>query len=80
MARIGSQGALKLRTFAPDRQSEALRFHLLCITEYSMSIKNPGKKIMLKWLVWFPLNLLRWALCLVGVGALALTAEGATPV
>src|SRR5712664_1607716 len=35
---------------------------------------------MLKWLVWFPLNLLRWTLCLVGVCALALTALVATPV
>jgi alpha-beta hydrolase superfamily lysophospholipase len=34
---------------------------------------------MLTWLVWFPLKLLRWALCLVGVLALALTAMIATP-
>src|SRR5450432_309890 len=35
---------------------------------------------MLKWLVWFPLNLLRWALCVAGIGALALTAMIANPV
>jgi len=34
---------------------------------------------MLSWFVWFPLNLLRWALCLVGVLALAMTAMIATP-
>jgi len=34
---------------------------------------------MLSWLVWFPLKLLRWALCLVGVLALALTAMISTP-
>ncbi len=35
---------------------------------------------MLKWLVRFPLNLLRWALCVAGIGALALTAMIANPV
>lgn len=35
---------------------------------------------MLKRLVWFPLSLLRWALCLTGLCALALTAMVATPV
>jgi len=34
---------------------------------------------MLTWLVWFPLKLLRWALCLVGVVALVLTAMIVTP-
>src|SRR6266851_1369525 len=34
---------------------------------------------MLTWLVWFPLKLLRWALCLIGVFALALTAMVSTP-
>jgi alpha-beta hydrolase superfamily lysophospholipase len=34
---------------------------------------------MLSWLVWFPLKLLRWALCLVGVLALALTAMISRP-
>jgi alpha-beta hydrolase superfamily lysophospholipase len=34
---------------------------------------------MLGWLVWFPLNVLRWALCLVGVLALTLTVMIATP-
>jgi alpha-beta hydrolase superfamily lysophospholipase len=35
---------------------------------------------MVKWLVWFPLSLLRWALCLTGVCALALTTMVAKPV
>ena len=35
---------------------------------------------MLKWLVWFPLKLLQWALCLVGAAALVFTAMLATPV
>jgi alpha-beta hydrolase superfamily lysophospholipase len=34
---------------------------------------------MLKWLVWFPLKLLRWALALVGAVTLLLTAMVATP-
>jgi pimeloyl-ACP methyl ester carboxylesterase len=34
---------------------------------------------MLSWLVWFPLNLLRWTLCLAGVLALALSAMISTP-
>src|ERR1700736_94991 len=34
---------------------------------------------MLKWMVWFPLRLLRWALCLVGAVTLVLTAMLATP-
>jgi len=34
---------------------------------------------MLSWLVWFPLKLLRWALCAVGVAALLVTAMVATP-
>ncbi len=34
---------------------------------------------MLKWLVWFPLRLLRWALALVGVAALLFTVMLATP-
>jgi pimeloyl-ACP methyl ester carboxylesterase len=35
---------------------------------------------MLKWMVWFPLKLLRLALCLVGAAALVFTAMLATPV
>ena len=34
---------------------------------------------MVGWLIWFPLEVLRWALCLVGVIALALTAMVANP-
>ena len=34
---------------------------------------------MVSWLIWFPLEVLRWALCLVGVIALALTAMVANP-
>jgi len=34
---------------------------------------------MLSWLVWFPLKLLCWALCAVGVAALVVTAMVATP-
>ena len=34
---------------------------------------------MLKWMVWFPLGLLRWALCLIGAFALLLAAMVATP-
>jgi alpha-beta hydrolase superfamily lysophospholipase len=34
---------------------------------------------MLKWMVWFPLGLLRWALCLIGAFALLLTVMVATP-
>ena len=34
---------------------------------------------MLKWLLWFPLRLLQWALCVVGAIALLLTAMVATP-
>src|SRR5271166_299467 len=34
---------------------------------------------MLKWMVWFPLRLLRWALCIVGAATLVLTAMLATP-
>jgi alpha-beta hydrolase superfamily lysophospholipase len=34
---------------------------------------------MLKWMVWFPLRLLRWALCLIGAATLVLTAMLATP-
>jgi pimeloyl-ACP methyl ester carboxylesterase len=34
---------------------------------------------MLKWMVWFPLGLLRWALCIVGAATLVLTAMLATP-
>jgi pimeloyl-ACP methyl ester carboxylesterase len=34
---------------------------------------------MVNWLVWFPLEVLRWALCLVGVIALSLTAMVANP-
>ena len=35
--------------------------------------------MLLKWLLWFPLSLVQWALCLVGVAALALGAMIATP-
>jgi pimeloyl-ACP methyl ester carboxylesterase len=35
---------------------------------------------MLKWMVWFPLKLLQWGLCLVGAAALVLTAMLAAPV
>ncbi len=34
---------------------------------------------MLSWLVWFPLKLLRWALCVIGGAALLVTAMVATP-
>lgn len=34
---------------------------------------------MVNWLVWFPLEVLRWALCLVGIIALGLTAMVANP-
>jgi len=34
---------------------------------------------MVNWLIWFPLEVLRWALCLVGVMALGLTAMVANP-
>ncbi|WP_024507590.1 alpha/beta hydrolase [Bradyrhizobium sp. ARR65] len=34
---------------------------------------------MLRWLVWFPLNLLQWGLCIVGAAALLLLAMIATP-
>ncbi len=35
--------------------------------------------MLLKWLLWFPLSLLQWALCLVGFAALVLAAMIATP-
>jgi len=35
--------------------------------------------MLLKWLLWFPLSLLQWALCLVGLAALILAAMIATP-
>ena len=35
--------------------------------------------MLLKWLLWFPLSLLQWALCLVGLAALVLAAMIATP-
>ena len=35
--------------------------------------------MLLKWLLWFPLGVLRWALCIVGAAALLLTAMIATP-
>jgi pimeloyl-ACP methyl ester carboxylesterase len=35
--------------------------------------------MLMKWLLWFPLGLLRWALCIVGAAALVLTAMIATP-
>jgi alpha-beta hydrolase superfamily lysophospholipase len=35
--------------------------------------------MLLKWLLWFPLGLLQWALCIVGVAALVLAAMIATP-
>ena len=35
--------------------------------------------MLLKWLLWFPLSLAQWALCIVGAAALALAAMIATP-
>ena len=35
--------------------------------------------MLLKWLLWFPLSLARWALCIVGAAALVLAAMIATP-
>src|SRR5215471_4898064 len=37
------------------------------------------RNIMLQWMVWFPLKLTQWTLCLVGAVALLLTAMVATP-
>src|SRR5262249_25948359 len=42
-------------------------------------IENFRRKIMTRWLVWFPLRLLRWALVLAGALALLLAAMIATP-
>ena len=36
--------------------------------------------MLLKWLLWFPLSLAQWALCIVGAAALVLVAMIATPV
>jgi pimeloyl-ACP methyl ester carboxylesterase len=36
--------------------------------------------MLLKWLLWFPLSLVQWALCIVGATALILVAMVATPV
>jgi len=36
--------------------------------------------MLLKWLLWFPLSLVQWALCIVGAAALILAAMIATPV
>jgi len=36
--------------------------------------------MLLKWLLWFPLRLVQWALCIVGAAALVLVAMIATPV
>ena len=35
---------------------------------------------MLRWMVWFPLKLTQWVLCLVGAVALLLAAMVATPI
>lgn len=35
--------------------------------------------MLLKWLLWFPLSLLQWALCLIGLATLVLAAMIATP-
>src|ERR1700730_10709941 len=72
------KGLAQVRDFRPAATIPALVFpytllyRVLCLWEFR-------RKIMMRWLVWFPLGLLRWTLAIIGAVALLLAAMVVTP-